>query len=190
MADNLAYQEEDWEELLDGEVVLMSPRPRIDHNRIALNIANSLKNQIEGTGKPCETFVDGTDVYLGEKDRVIPDVMIICKKEIIREDGIHGAPSLIVEILSPSTRKRDKGYKKDLYERYGVLEYWIVSPTERTVEVYLLEDGQYRLDEVYELPSGYDSLDKEEQKIYKTVIPVSLYDDVFVPLKSMFRNVT
>ena len=108
MADNLAYQEEDWEELLDGEVVLMSPRPRIDHNRIALNIANSLKNQIEGTGKPCETFVDGTDVYLGEKDRVIPDVMIICKKEIIREDGIHGAPSLIVEILSPSTRKRDK----------------------------------------------------------------------------------
>ena len=77
-----------------------------------------------------------------------------------------------------------------MYERYGVLEYWIVSPTERTVEVYLLEDGQYRLDEVYELPSGYDSLDKEERKIYKTVIPVSLYDDVFVPLKSMFRNVT
>lgn len=190
MADNLAYQEEDWEELLDGKTVLMSPRPRINHNRIALNIARSLQNQIEGTGKPCETFVDGTDVYLGEKDRVIPDVMIVCKKEIIGQDGIHGAPSLIVEVLSPSTRKRDKGYKKDLYERYGVLEYWIVSPTERTVEVYLLANGQFQLDEVYELPADYDELDKEERQIYKTVIPVSLYDDVFVPLKSIFRNVT
>ena len=52
MADNLAYQEEDWEELLDGEVVLMSPRPRIDHNRIVLNIANSLKKPL-WTGQMC-----------------------------------------------------------------------------------------------------------------------------------------
>ncbi len=190
MADNLAYQEEIWDEMLDGEIVLMSPRPRIDHNRIAFNIAHFFANQIEEKGKPCEIFVDGTDVYLSEADRVIPDVMIVCRKDIIKTDGIYGAPNLIVEILSPSTRKRDRGYKKDLYERHGVQEYWIVNPAERTVEVYLLMDKSFRLDEVYELPCDYDDLDKKEREFYKTIIPVSLYDDIFVPLKSIFKNIS
>ena len=79
MADNLAYQEELRDEMLNGKVVLMSPRPTVNHNRVAFNIARIFANRLDG--KPCEAFSDGTDVYLTEKDRVIPDVMIICKRD-------------------------------------------------------------------------------------------------------------
>ena len=126
MADNLAYQEEIRDEMLNGKVILMSPRPAVNHNRAIGNIFFAFMGYLRG--KTCEPFADGTDVYLTEKDRVIPDVMIICKKEIIKRNGVHGAPDLIVEVLSPGTEKRDRGYKKDLYEKGGVLEYWLVEP--------------------------------------------------------------
>ena len=112
MADGLAHQEEIRDEMLNGKVVLMFPRATVNHNRALLNIARIFVNRLDG--KPCEDFSDGTDVYLTEKDRVIPDVMIICKKEIIKRKGIFGVPDLIVEVLSPGTEKRDRGYKKDL----------------------------------------------------------------------------
>ena len=80
-----------------------------------------------------------SDVHLSENDCVIPDVMIVCNSDIIKDNAIYGAPDLIVEVLSPGTEKRDRGYKKDLYERCGVREYWIVDPVSLTVEVYLLK---------------------------------------------------
>ena len=96
-------------------------------------------------GKTCKAFNDGPDVYLTEEDRVIPDAMIICNKDIIKPNGIHGTPDLIAEVLSPSTAKKDRGYKKDLYERSGVKEYWIVAPTMRSIEAYLLTDGPFAI---------------------------------------------
>ena len=83
------------------------------------------------------------DVYLSEKDRVIPDVMIICSKDIIRDNGIYGTPDLVVEVLSPGTEKRDRGIKKNLYEICGVKEYWLANPEIKSVEVYLLIDQNF-----------------------------------------------
>ena len=122
MADNLAHQEEIRDEMLNGKIVLMSPRPAVNHNRVIGNIFFAFMGYLRG--KTCEPFADGTDVYLTEKDRVVPDVMIICKKEIIKRNGVHGAPDLIVEVLSPGTEKRDRGYKKRLVRkrrRAGIL---------------------------------------------------------------------
>ena len=92
MADNLAYQEELRDEMLNGKVVLMSPRPAVNHNLAMGNIYRAFANRLDG--KKCLPFADGTDVYLTEKDRVVPDVMIICKKEIIKRNGIHGDSNL------------------------------------------------------------------------------------------------
>lgn len=186
MADNLAYQEELRDEMLNGRVVLMSPRPTVNHNRVAFNIARIFANRLDG--KPCEAFADGTDVYFNEKDRVVPDVMIVCKKDIIKRSGVYGAPDLIVEVLSPGTEKRDKGYKKDLYERYGVREYWLVEPETQTVEVYLLKDKKFVLDDVYRIFPDYVELSADEQQYYKKEVPVSLYDDFSIPLEAIFRN--
>ena len=94
MDGNLAYKEEPWEEELNGNIVLMSPRPSVNHNRVASKIFATFYNCLKG--KSCEAFVDGTDVYLTEKDHVIPDVMIVCNQDIIKENGVHGAPDLVV----------------------------------------------------------------------------------------------
>lgn len=186
MADNLAYQEELRNEMLNGKIVAMSPRPAVNHNRVIGNIFYAFMGYLRG--KTCEPFADGTDVYLTEKDRVVPDVMIICKKEIIKRNGVHGAPDLVVEVLSPGTEKRDRGYKKDLYEKSGVREYWLVEPETQTVEVYLLKDKKFVLDEVYRIFPDYVKLSPDEQERYKSDVRVSLYDDFYIPLENIFYN--
>ena len=186
MDGNLAYQEEPWEEKLNGQIILMSPRPSVNHNRVSGNIYHIFRSYLKG--KTCKAFTDGVDVFLTEEDNVIPDAMIICNKDIIKPDGIHGAPDLVVEVLSPSTAKNDRGYKKDLYEKAGVKEYWIVDPVSCSIEVYLLAYGKYFLDEVYALyPAGLGVTDKEREETKKE-IPVSLYGDFRIPLEEIFYD--
>lgn len=186
MDGNLAYQDAPWEELINGKISLMSPRPSVNHNWIAGNIFVAFSNYLRG--KKCRAFGDGTDVYLTDNDRVIPDVMIICRPDIIKRDGIHGAPDLVVEVLSPGTAKNDRGYKKELYESSGVKEYWIVEPDARSIEVYLLTDGKYILDEVYTaLPEDPDLTDDEKEH-YKKEIKVSLYEDFSILMDVIFSR--
>ena len=183
MNGNLAYQEETREELLHGKNYMKSS-PSVNHNRVAFHIATAFQARLKG--KTCEAFADGTDVYLTDNDRVIPDVMIICNQDIIKNDGIHGAPDLVVEVLSPGTSKNDRGYKKELYEKSGVKEYWIVDVKLRSVESYLLTDGRYRLGGVYQLPTN-DMTDKEKEACTST-IPASLFSDFCIPLDEIFYN--
>ena len=155
-------------------------------SQIAANIYYAFRSYLKG--KTCRAFNDGVDVYLTENDRVIPDAMIVCNKNNIKLDGIHGAPDLIVEVLSPGTAKNDKGYKKDLYEKSGVKEYWIIDPMLRSIEVYLLTDGKFALNEVYALyPEGLSVTDKEREETKKE-IQVSLYNDFCISLEEIFRD--
>jgi len=185
MNGNLAYQEEPKEELLNGKIYMMSS-PTVNHSRVAFNIAFAFRNYLKN--KTCEAFSDGVDVYLTEKDQVIPDAMIVCNKDIIKLDGIHGAPDLVVEVLSPGTAKNDRGYKKDLYERTGVKEYWIVDPNVHSIESYLLSDGKYVLDGFYGLLSNVLGFTEKERAESKKEIPVSLYSDFYIPLEEIFQN--
>lgn len=182
MNGNLAYQEAPREELLNGKTFLMSS-PSVNHNRVAFHIAAAFQAYLKG--KNCEAFADGTDVFL-DKDRVIPDVMIVCRNDIIKKDGIHGAPDLVVEVLSPSTAKNDRGYKKNLYERFGVKEYWIVDTDLRSVESYLLADGKYDLHEIYRLPD--ENMTELEKECCKDTAAVSLYKGFMIPLEEIFFN--
>lgn len=186
MTGNLAYQEDMWDEILNGKVVLMSPRPLTNHNVVIGNIHAAFLYYLKG--KKCRTFTDGVDVYLTPKDRVIPDVMIVCNRDIIKRNGIYGAPDLIVEVLSHGTEKKDRGYKKDLYERCGVREYWLVDTEKQAVEVYLLKDGKFVLDEVYQIFPDYVIMTDEERAQYKSEVPVSLYDDFSIPLEEIFEG--
>lgn len=183
MDGNLAYQEEFREEILDGKIYLMSS-PSINHYQISLNIVFAFQSRLKG--KPCRPFGDGVDVYLTDRDRVIPDAMVVCNKDIIKMNGIHGVPDLIAEILSPSTAKNDRGYKKDLYETVGVKEYWIVDPNSYSIETYLLTDGKYKLDGVYMIPNN-NMIDNDKDSCQDTV-PVSFYDGFSIPLEEIFYN--
>jgi len=82
---------------------------------------------------------------LGDDDDDVfqPDLVIICDRTKIDDKGCNGAPDMVIEILSPSTAMRDKLLKFNEYQRAGVREYWIVDPDTKTVQVFILENGQY-----------------------------------------------
>ena len=176
-------------EMLDGKIYFMA-RPSANHNSIVGNISRIFGNYLRG--KKCRMFLDGMNVKFNKKDTTVPDVMIVCNRDIIKKNGIHGAPDLIVEVLSPSTAEHDIGYKKDLYEKYGVKEYWIVSQTERSIQVYLLKDGGYELDRLYQI---YDEeyvlevMDEEEKNAIIKEFKTSLYDDLIISVEEVFENV-
>ena len=143
---DLAYQFDNPYEILDGKMYMMAS-PSLNHTRIVMNIAQIFSAYLRG--KPCSVFIDSVDVNFNENNMAIPDLTIVCDKTKLKPDGIYGAPDLIVEVLSPSTAKNDKGYKKDLYEEHGVKEYWIIDPDAKSIDVYLLRDGTYELDDAY-----------------------------------------
>ena len=190
MTGNLAYQYEDeiWDEMIDGKSVAMSPRPAVNHNIISGNIYHIFKTYL--SGKKCVPFGDGTDLYLTPKDRFVPDGMIVCNRDKIKPKGVYGAPDLVIEVLSPSTAKNDRGYKKRVYGTCGIPEYWIVSPSEKAVYVYLLQDGQYNLDNVYSLYPDYmlTKMTEEEQAAIPTEFQCSLFSDLVIRLENIFED--
>ncbi len=187
MSDNLAYQEERRrEELIGGKVVAMSPRPSFNHNRVASNLFWVFETYLRG--KKCTPFADGTDLYLTEDNRFIPDVMIVCDPDKIKSDGVHGAPDLVVEVLSPSTTRNDRTRKKDVYARCGVREYWLVSPDEKSVEVYRADEAEFVLHDIYVLHPDWqlEQMSEEERAAVVTHFKCSLFDDLDISLEDIF----
>lgn len=181
MENNLAYQDAPWEELIDGNVVLMSPRPTLNHNRVAFNIAYLFEDYLKG--KRCTVYADGSDLYLSEQDRFVPDVMVVCDPDKLKTKGVFGAPDLVVEVLSPSSAIRDRGKKKDAYEKHGVREYWLVDPVSKTIEQYL------RKDDALEIAAVHTLLPEElREEDYTTAFQCSLYDDLTLHLEDIFSK--
>ncbi len=149
-ADVLAWADEERAELIDGEVVLMAPPPSREHQEISGGLFWQLRYYLRG--KKCKVYAAPFAVRLFEKDEdspedvdtmVEPDISIVCDSSKLDKHGCKGAPDMVVEILSPSTRRHDRLTKYNLYQRAGVREYWIVDPTDKSVQVFTLEDGRY-----------------------------------------------
>ena len=134
-------------ELIKG-LFEMSPSPLTEHQRVLQDINRVLINHFFLSR--CRVFVAPFDVQLGE-NVVQPDIVVICGKTKLVNRGCQGAPDLIVEIVSPSTRKLDEVKKKKLYEEYLVPELWLVYPEERRLVKHVLADEKYCQGEVYEV---------------------------------------
>ena len=197
--DNLAYINDRnikiKTELIDGKIFMMSPRPRVEHATVCTNIASEFRSYLKG--KTCRAFCDGVDVFLDENNRFIPDTMIVFNPDIIKHDGIHGAPDLVVEVLSKTTAKNDRSKKKYTYAKYGVKEYWIVDVWSKSVEVYYNQDNWFVLDNIYyyltdeEIAENNNMPDNDIDKIkeYIDSIKVSICDNLIVKLKDIFEYV-
>lgn len=188
--ENLAYQDPPMVERIEGKTYLMAPCPRPSHNVIATNILNIFYNYLKG--KRCRAFGDNMDVHIDNENVYVPDVMIVCDRSRVHRDGLHGAPDLAVEVLSPSTAHRDRGPKMRHYAAAGTKEYWIVSPLGKSVEVYLGADGQFTLDYIYYAEYSEDELermDETERAHLREEIPVSLDEDFRVSVKEIFDDV-
>lgn len=170
MADPLQYSEKLWNysqyltwddthrwEIINGVVYNMSPAPGRFHQVNVLNVASIFHQSLKG--KPCQAFIAPLDVRFVEHsaqsdDEIInvvqPDIIIVCDQNKLDNRGCKGSPDLIVEVLSPSTMKKDRNEKFKLYEKYGVREYWLVYPGENTIEVFTLENGSYGKSVLYD----------------------------------------
>jgi len=154
-ADYLKFKYDHMVELIRGKIYKMTPAPSTYHQQISTEIIGNFYNYLKG--KPCKLFPAPFDVVLPIQNQkknssttvVQPDLCIICDIDKIEKAGCIGAPDLVVEILSPSTSKKDLNDKYSIYEESGVKEYWIIMPKEKIVEVFYLEDGKYQRLKVY-----------------------------------------
>ncbi|MBZ0295053.1 MAG: Uma2 family endonuclease [Anaerolineae bacterium] len=143
-----------FEELLDGELIV-SPPPLLNHQRLVLRLATLLQSLIPDG----EVFIAPVALYLDEHNVPEPDVAWVAHESQcqLTRTGLQGPPDLIVEVLSASTARRDRGEKFDLYEKHGVREYWLVDPEGQYLEVYTLDHHTYRRQGVYGPQSSFDS---------------------------------
>ena len=130
-------------ELVEGERYV-TPSPRTKHQKISGNLYGQLFEFVK-RNKSGILLSAPTDVVFSDMDVVQPDLLFVsCGREsIITEDNILGAPDLVVEILSESTRRTDEIIKRKLYEKHGVTEYWIIDPEIDTMKVFRLADKAY-----------------------------------------------
>ena len=193
-AKNYNFIEPRRKEIVNGKVYMMAGTSRA-HNDIVGNLFSILQRFLRG--KKCKVYGENFAVYFDEESpQVLPDIKIVCDRDKIKRDKIYGAPDFIVEILSVSTRKKDLTEKKDLYERFGVLEYWIINPAEESVQVYLLKEGKYELDYIYnnfdeefiEEKMKYGD-DEEKEMVQVKTIKTSLYgDDLIINISEIFED--
>ncbi|HXL56567.1 MAG TPA: Uma2 family endonuclease, partial [Chitinophagaceae bacterium] len=125
-------------QLINNNLV-MSPAPSDPHQKILMRISSKLFDYVD-THQLGEVRVAPYDVYFNKRNVYQPDIVFIANENIknIQEKGLFGAPDLVIEILSPKTAKYDLEDKRDVYERYGVKEYWAVDPASKQVYFFKL----------------------------------------------------
>jgi Uma2 family endonuclease len=130
-------------EIIDGRH-FVTPAPSPNHQEVSGNLNDQLRARIRKTGLGRVLYAP-LDVHLGRGTVVQPDLVVVLARNeaIIGPKKLTGAPDLLVEVLSPSTKSRDRKGKLRRYERAGVREYWIVDPETHIVEQYVLRNGKY-----------------------------------------------
>lgn len=160
-------------QIIEGEHY-MTPSPILYHQDISRNLQKILVEFVEAhnLGKIYDAPVD---VVLSDINVVVPDLVFVsgANASILLEKYIAGAPDLIVEILSESTKRIDLDLKLKLYAKFGVPEYWIVDPKKKTVSVYRLAEGGYSEKKVF----------AETEELISSTFP-----DLRVPLTVVFRK--
>lgn len=182
-ADYLTWLDDKMRELIHGFIRIISPAPLPIHAELSSNISWYLKTIVKKNKGKCKVLYAPFDVRFPKQgetaddkiDTVVqPDICVICDLSKIDKHGCCGAPDLIVEILSPSTLRRDLTEKFALYEEHGVKEYWIVQPKDEAITIFLLqEDGKYDNGTVYQ---------------FEGQVPVHIFDNYLIDLNDIFEK--
>ncbi|XZE54251.1 Uma2 family endonuclease [Planctomycetaceae bacterium SH139] len=158
----------DWE-LYDGIPIALTPSPFGRHQVLVTRLAWLIQSELEANGSTCQAIVE-LDWVVSDDTIVRPDLMVVCGK--MPDRHLESLPSLVIEVLSPSTRSSDLGFKRELYEREGVPTYLIVDPQKANVTQLTLNDGHYVF-------SVHDSTD--------LTITLGDYHTIALHLQKLFR---
>lgn len=148
--DYLKFDFEYMVELIRGKIYKMTPAPSTFHQKVLGKLYIKFGLHLEK--KRCDVYIAPFDVVLPVQNRknknknttvVQPDLVIICDPVIVDEACCFGVPDLLVEVISPHTKKKDLRLKYEVFEEAGVQEYWLVYPLDRIVEVHILQEGKY-----------------------------------------------
>ena len=133
-------------EILEGSLV-KEPSPSVHHQRVTSALYRQLANFFDGFDPEGELFFAPLDVTLTTSNVLQPDIVFVSgtRKGIMRQERIDGACDLVVEIMSPTNRRKDRLQKMEIYRKAGIPHYWLVDPEENTLEAFLLRDGSYTL---------------------------------------------
>ncbi|MCD8119201.1 MAG: Uma2 family endonuclease [Lachnospiraceae bacterium] len=132
-------------ELIDGIFYYLSA-PTITHQIISGRLYNTLDRYIEDKNGDCVPLIAPCDVQPDREDdrwMIQPDVMVVCDRNKLEDDRcVRGAPDFVAEVLSPSTKKRDRTVKRRKYRETGVREYWMIDPETEMIEVYIFKSTE------------------------------------------------
>ena len=177
-------------ETIDGRNKLLS-RQTVEHALVKTNLTVIFVGHCRKIRRG-KAFA-GLYVYLPDNQNIfIPDFSIFLDESLFKPNQkVYGVPDLVVEILSPSTLNDDFGIKKDTYEKNGVKEYWIVNPVDKSIQVYHLIGGKFKLDDIYHVYSDQElsMLEEGERAEIKYKIKVSIFDDLIVDVNDVFYNI-
>jgi Uma2 family endonuclease len=137
-------------EIIDGLIYDMTPAPSMRHQEIAGELYRIIGNHLKTADHRCRVFIAPADVILAQDQVVQPDIFIVCDRSKIEKHALVGAPDVVFEILSPSTSKKDRTKKMDLYRRFEVSEYILVDPENELVEEFMYSEGRYWVKGCYE----------------------------------------
>ena len=178
-------------EIIEG-VKFMAPSPGWGHVSVTANLIKLIGNYAS-INKIGVVAPDNFDVHFPDGNLFQPDFIFVSAENAkllfqSKDNTIHGVPDMVAEIFSRSTMKRDMTIKKDIYERNGVKEYWLINPWSESIGVYLLRDGKYILDNVYQNYSENDlaNMTDEERVEVEMEIPVAVLDGFKVKIRNIF----
>jgi len=131
-------------EIIDGNL-LVAPAPALWHQDWLMDLAFLLRQHVREY-RLGRLFIAPVDVVPDDENTIQPDLVFVAsaKAGMLRQCAIFGAPDLLVELVSPSSARRDRYVKKELYARFGVKEYWIGDPANSSMEILALDKGRYK----------------------------------------------
>ena len=161
-------------EIIDGVVYIITS-PTLLHQELVAEFYTRLREYIKRNGGQCKAMFSPIDVHVDKEDDktlVKPDVFVVCNRDKFSKHWIEGAPDLIIEVLSPSTKTKDMTVKLKKYMETGVREYWLVDPDHKKIMVYDLENSDF--------PKIYTFDDR---------IPVGIFDgDCIIDMQEITRE--
>ena len=136
-AEFLSWPDDGRHQELIGGVHYVTPSPKLAHQELVGRLFLAIANFLSTRRHLGRVFVARLDVVMSEYDVVEPDLLFVAgdQQSILTEANVQGAPALVVEVLSPSTRRRDEGIKRQLFDQKGVREYWLVDPKNCRVSI-------------------------------------------------------
>lgn len=185
---NECESDERRQEKIDGVVYNMAPNTDWRHTATINNIQALINRNFKG--RICRALTENIGLLYNkdnsDKDKqgdyLCPDVIVVCDVANIKNGYYNGVPKFVAEVLSRSTAKRDRTIKFKAYERLGVDEYWIVTPS-GIIETYYLDNGKYALNETYDICRDKESFDYNEN----TQIALRCYPKVIMTLGEIFE---